>query len=157
MNANQTSKGNVVIQDDDVTHCVLRMKSASSICDDYDFYTKKLEDSDGVGDPCYRVSFEIASSSVCGRCWGAAPERTVSCPPSRQLAPIVQESRIPASQHALSLYRWILRQTSEHANYLKAWLSYQQMRRNEVLRRNQAQLFLHCVQCQLALPIQIHR
>ena len=61
MSTSKTGKEDMVIQDHNVTNSVLRLQATSRICDDDGLYTEKLEDSDGICDSFYCVSFKIAS------------------------------------------------------------------------------------------------
>lgn len=60
MCASQTSKKDVVIQDNDIANSIFGIKPASRVRDDYGFYPEKFKDADGKRDPFYRVSLEIA-------------------------------------------------------------------------------------------------
>jgi hypothetical protein len=70
MYAGKTSKKDVVIQDNNITHSVVGMESASSVCDDDSLYPKKLEHPDRISDFFYRESLVVASQSACSHYWG---------------------------------------------------------------------------------------
>ncbi len=50
MSASQTSKKDVVSQNNNISDSVLGMKAASRVRNDYGLYTKQLENSDGIRD-----------------------------------------------------------------------------------------------------------